>query len=147
LPINNHTKNYAKSSVLHLQENSSLKLFYWVLPSQAGTETIALHPTFGSFTLLEPVSLVKVFRLFRLERIFLCVQSVDIILVDVQHLIYWQGQRVCDAFVHHKIRTSHTPKRKISMHTYLKAQLTIVQQPQVPTKALQAWYPPNTGGY
>jgi hypothetical protein len=22
-----------------------------------------------------------------------------------------------------------------------------VQQPQVPTKALQAWYPPNTGRY
>ncbi len=29
------------------------------------------------FTLVEPVSLVKVFRLFRLERIFLGVQSVD----------------------------------------------------------------------
>ncbi len=36
-----------------------------------GPVPIALDPTFGSFTLLEPVSLVKVFRLFRLERIFL----------------------------------------------------------------------------
>jgi hypothetical protein len=34
--------------------------------------SIALDPTFGSFTLLESwVSLVKVFRLFRLEWIFL----------------------------------------------------------------------------
>jgi hypothetical protein len=47
-------------------------------PSTTGTGTIALDPTFGSFTLLdrtgftlsEPVSLMKVFRLFRLKRIF-----------------------------------------------------------------------------
>jgi hypothetical protein len=35
-----------------------------------GTGTIALDSTFGSFTLLEPVSLVKMFRLFRLDQIF-----------------------------------------------------------------------------
>ncbi len=44
-------------------------------PAPTGTGTIALDPTFGSFYLTrttftsgEPVSLVKVFRLFRLER-------------------------------------------------------------------------------
>jgi len=37
-----------------------------------------LDPTFGSFTLLELVShYAKVFRLFRLERIFFGVQSVN----------------------------------------------------------------------
>jgi len=50
-----------------------------------------------NYTLGEPVSLVKVFRLFRLERIFL-VFRVWTRYVDVQHLIYWQGQGVCDAF-------------------------------------------------
>jgi len=62
-----------------------------------GTGIIALDPTFGSFYLIktgftidEPVSLVKVFRLFRLERIFL-VFRVWTQQVDVQHLIYWQG--------------------------------------------------------
>ncbi len=49
--------------------------------------TIALDPTFGSFTLLEPVSLVKVFRLFRLEWMFL-VLRVWTQEVDVQRLIY-----------------------------------------------------------
>ncbi len=69
----------------------------------SGTGTIALDPTFGSFTLLrtsftlgELVSLVKVFKLFRLEQIVL-VFRVWTQLVDVQHLIYWQGQRVCNA--------------------------------------------------
>jgi hypothetical protein len=59
-------------------------MFCWALPP-TGTGTIALDLTFGSFTLLEPdltlgelVSLVKVFRVFRLEWIFLGVQSVDI---------------------------------------------------------------------
>jgi hypothetical protein len=49
-----------------------------------GTGTIAFGPTFGSFTLWklgftlsEPVSLVKVFRLLKLEQIFSGVQSVD----------------------------------------------------------------------
>ncbi len=36
-----------------------------------GTGTITLAPTFGSFTLLEPVSLVKLFTLFILEWILL----------------------------------------------------------------------------
>jgi len=46
-------------------------------------QTIALDPTFGNFTIRtgftlgELVSLVKVFRLFRLEWIFFGVQSVD----------------------------------------------------------------------
>jgi len=43
----------------------------------APTGTIALDPTFGSFTLDEPVLLVKVFRPFRLEQILFGVQSVD----------------------------------------------------------------------
>jgi hypothetical protein len=38
-----------------------------LLGCAAPTGTIALDPTFGSFTLLELVSLVKVFRPFRLE--------------------------------------------------------------------------------
>jgi hypothetical protein len=50
------------------------------------------------FTLGEPGFLVKVFRLFRLERIFLVLRVwTQYIGRDVQHLIYWQGQRVCDA--------------------------------------------------
>ncbi len=47
-------------------------------------------------TLGELVSLVKVFKLFRLERIVL-VFRVWTQLVDVQHLIYWQGQLVWNA--------------------------------------------------
>jgi hypothetical protein len=52
-----------------------------------------------NFTLFgELVSLVKVFRLFRLELDCFGVQSVDTIGRCVQHvLIYWQGRRVCDA--------------------------------------------------
>jgi hypothetical protein len=41
----------------------------------------------------------EVFRLFRLERIVL-VFRVWTQQVDVQHFIYWQGQRVCDALFH-----------------------------------------------
>jgi hypothetical protein len=44
------------------------------------TGTITFDPTFGSFILLEPsepISFVKVFRLFRLKWTFLGVQSVD----------------------------------------------------------------------
>jgi hypothetical protein len=47
-----------------------------------------------SFTLGELVFLVKVFRLFRSEGIFF-VFGLWTQCVDVQHLIYWQGQRVC----------------------------------------------------
>ncbi len=47
-----------------------------------------------SFTLDELVSLVKVFKLFRMDSFG--VQSVDII-SSAQHLSYWQGHRVCDA--------------------------------------------------
>ncbi len=49
-----------------------------------------------SFTLGEPVSSVKVFRLFRMEQIVL-VFRVRTQYADVQHIIYWQGQSVCDA--------------------------------------------------
>ncbi len=49
-----------------------------------------------SLTLGEPVSLVEVFRLFRLERIVL-VFRVWTQQVDVQHFIYWQARHVCDA--------------------------------------------------
>jgi hypothetical protein len=62
-------------------------------PAPTRTGTITLDPTFGSFTLLELVSLVKVFRLFRLKLFFL-VFRVSTQYVDVQHIIYWQGQRV-----------------------------------------------------
>jgi hypothetical protein len=51
-----------------------------------------------SFTLGEPFSLVNVFRLFRLDRIFL-VFRVWTQYIDVEHLIYWQGQCVCDALL------------------------------------------------
>ncbi len=43
--------------------------------------------------------LMKVFRLFRLEWTFL-VFRVWIQSIDVQHVIYWQGQRVYDALLH-----------------------------------------------
>jgi len=71
--------------------------------SLLGSGTLAFDPTFGSFTFLESVScnvvsLVKVFRLFRLEWIVL-VFRVWTQEVDVQHLIYWQGQPVCDALL------------------------------------------------
>jgi hypothetical protein len=48
-----------------------------LLLGPTGAGTIAFYPSFGSFTLLEPVNLVKVFRLFRLEQIFFGVESVD----------------------------------------------------------------------
>ncbi len=41
---------------------------------------------------------MKVFRLFRLEWIFL-VFRVWIQYIDVENLIYWQGQCVCDALL------------------------------------------------
>jgi len=40
-------------------------------PAPIRTSIIALDPTFGSFILLELVYLVKVSKLFKLERIFL----------------------------------------------------------------------------
>ncbi len=43
----------------------------------------------NGFTLGELVSLVKVFRLFN---------RCCLVFGDVEHLIYWHGQRVCDAF-------------------------------------------------
>jgi hypothetical protein len=48
-------------------------------PTPIGTRSIAFNPTFGSFTLLELVSLAKVIRLFKLEHIFFGVQSMDTI--------------------------------------------------------------------
>ncbi len=64
------------------------KISYLLGPGPTGTGTITFNPTFGSFTLLEPISYwVKVFRLFRLEWIFL-VFRVWTQQVDVQHFIY-----------------------------------------------------------
>jgi len=68
----------------------------------SGTGTIALDPTFGSFTSLEPVS-HEVNRVFWwkcsdcLDRneVFWCSECVH----NVEHLIYWQGQRVRDALL------------------------------------------------
>ncbi len=42
---------------------------------------------------------VKVFRLFRLERIVFGVQSVNTVGRCTTSFIYWQGQRVCDALL------------------------------------------------
>jgi hypothetical protein len=67
-------------------------------PVATGTGTITLYPTFESFTLGELVSLMKVFRLVRLKRIFL-VFKVWTQYIDVQHLNYWQGQHVYDALL------------------------------------------------
>jgi hypothetical protein len=70
-------------------------------PPPIGTGTIALDPTFGSFTLLDRTD-------FTLSNWFLCWKCLDwnwffLVFrvwtqhVDVQHLIYWLGQRVYDA--------------------------------------------------
>jgi hypothetical protein len=65
---------------LHTDEKAIEDLELHLLgPAPRGTVTMAFNPTFGSFTLLKPVShyvnelvfLVKVFRLFRLEWTFL----------------------------------------------------------------------------
>ncbi len=73
----------------------------WALPHRA--RNYRIESNFWKFYLIkigfklhEPVSLVIVFRPFKLEWIFWVFQ-VWTQLVDVQHLIYWQGQRVCDA--------------------------------------------------
>ncbi len=55
-----------------------------------------------SFTLGELVCFVKVFRLFRLERIVL-VFRVWTQYVDVQRITYWQGERLCDALFYEKV--------------------------------------------
>ncbi len=68
-------------------------IYVFVGPAPTGTRTMALDPTFESFTLGELVSLMKVFRLVRLEWIFL-VFRVWTQYIDVQHLIYWQGRHV-----------------------------------------------------
>jgi hypothetical protein len=79
------------------------QLLRCALPSQ-GQGTIAFDPTFGSFTLLElvsqlheSVSLVKVFRLFKLEQMFFGVQSVHTVGSCTTSDLLWQGQHVCDA--------------------------------------------------
>jgi len=63
-----------------------------------GSNFWKFYLTRTGFTLGESFSLVKVFRLFRLEWIFL-VFRVWTQYIDVEHLIYWQGQRVCDALL------------------------------------------------
>jgi hypothetical protein len=67
-----------------------------------GTASIALDPTFGSFTSLEPVShdvnwvfWWKCSDCLDRNEVFWCSECVH----NVQHLIYWQGQRVRDALL------------------------------------------------
>jgi len=73
------------------------------------------------FTFDELVSLVKVFRLFRSEWIFV-VFGVWTQWVDVQHIIYWHGQCVCDALFLIKI-ISCFPKTIIILVTMLFSNL------------------------
>jgi hypothetical protein len=61
-----------------------------------GSNFWKFHLIRTGFTLGELVSLVKVFKLFGLEPIVL-VFRVWTRLVDVQHLVYWQGQLVWNA--------------------------------------------------
>jgi hypothetical protein len=70
--------------------------FIWCLFPFPFSQISHGHKSKTSFTLIEPVSLVKVFRLFRLEQIVL-VFRMSTEYVDVQHLLYWQDERVCDA--------------------------------------------------
>ncbi len=56
-------------NILESEFSISLCGVCWAL-SLWRTGTISFNPTFGSFTLLELVSLVKVLRLFRLEQMF-----------------------------------------------------------------------------
>ncbi len=62
-------------------------------PAQGLSYWIQLLEVLPYFILDELVSLVKVFRLAWIVLVF----RVWTQFVDVQHLIYWQGQRVCDA--------------------------------------------------
>jgi len=86
--------------VVKLQKGKVLN--FW--PSAATvTGTICIGSNFWKFylirtgfTLCELVSSVKVFKLFRSEQLVL-VFRVWTRLVDVQHLIYWQGQLVWNA--------------------------------------------------
>ncbi len=94
--INFHSTN--KSRIMEWRAS-----LFWVLPPQdsdyhIGSNFRQFYVIKSSFTLREPVSLVKVFRLFRLERIDL-VFRVWTEYVDVQHLLCWQDQRVCDALL------------------------------------------------
>lgn len=95
----------ARDGVLHLQLFCVPLVFeltfYWALPPQGQVHRTRskfwkFYLIKTGFTLSEPVSCVTVFRLFRLERSF-WVFRVWTQQLDVQHLIYWQGQRVCDA--------------------------------------------------
>jgi hypothetical protein len=57
--------------------------------------SIALDPTFGSFTLLKLVSLVKVFRLFRLEWIFFGIESVRSVSRYMDNMLSIMGGPTC----------------------------------------------------
>ncbi len=50
---------------------SEFNLGFTIVAYFVGPGTITFDPTFGSFTLLELVFVVKVFRVFRLKQIFL----------------------------------------------------------------------------
>ncbi len=64
------------------------------------------------FTLDEPLSFTKVFRLFRLEPIFFWCLKCGHSRQMYKHLIYWQGQHVCDAFVKQNIQQSGKRRTK-----------------------------------
>jgi hypothetical protein len=75
---------------------SSLTL--WGLGFREGAGTIALDPTFGSFTSSELVSLVKVFRLFELEWIVFVFREWTQL---GQCTTFYQlvGERICDVLL------------------------------------------------
>ncbi len=83
--INFHSTN--KSPIMEWRAS-----LFWVLPPQdrechIGSKFSQFYLIKTSFTLGEAVSLVKVFRLFRLERIVFAFRA-STEYVDVQHLIY-----------------------------------------------------------
>jgi hypothetical protein len=95
---------------------------FWALPP-LGLGLSAFNPTFGSFTLLgtgftlcEPVSLVKVFRLFKLEQMFFGVQSVDTVGRCTPTSYLLAGPAFCDAllFPSEKALPPITKRRKAS---------------------------------
>jgi hypothetical protein len=86
-----------KFSGANFQVQISVGQFFFILLDYCiGSNFWKFYLIRTSFTLGEPVALVKVFRLFRLEWIVL-VFTVWTQYVDVQ---YWQGQHVCDALLY-----------------------------------------------
>jgi hypothetical protein len=84
-----------QSSLLFIEDSNLL--------GPAPTGTMALDPTLGSFTLLEPIShSVNWFLWWKCldclngNGFFWCSEC-EHSKVDVQHFIYWQGQHICAA--------------------------------------------------